>query len=141
MGIDRSRKTEKAYASYLKQLPTGICIFCEGHSEVLLEDYKLFKVIQNIFPYAVWDGQKVTDHIMVTPKMHCDSIAHFTEEMVAEMHKLISKYEARGYNVYARAPSSAMKSIAHQHTHLIKTEGRTKRVILLSRKPYIKLAF
>ncbi len=139
MSATRSRKEEKDYKAYLKTLPKGVCVFCEGLNEKLVEDGELFKVIKNIFGYSLWDGQKVVDHLMITPKEHTDSIAHFTDEMVLEMHKLLSKYESEGYNVYARAPASKIKSVAHQHTHLIKTEGLPKSLVLLSRKPYFRV--
>lgn len=139
MSATRSRKEEKTYKEYLKTVPKGICVFCEGLNQEIVDDAKLFKVIRNIFGYSIWDGQKAVDHLMIVPKMHTDSIAHFTDEMALEMHKLISKYEQLGYNIYARAPQSAIKSVVHQHTHLIKTEGASKKFILLNRKPYLRL--
>ncbi|HEU4913785.1 MAG TPA: hypothetical protein VFT16_00050 [Candidatus Saccharimonadales bacterium] len=139
MTATRSRDEEKRYKSYLRTLPKDICVFCTGHNEELIEKTASFKVIRNIFGYSIWDGQKVADHLMITPKKHTDTIATFTRTMFAEFHELLSKYEAEGYNIYARAPASAVKSIAHHHTHLIKTEGAPKRFVLLSRKPYLRI--
>lgn len=138
MSAARSRKEEYEYKAYLKTLPANICVFCTGHNEKLIEDHQQFKVIRNIFAYSLWDGQKVIDHLMITPKAHIDSVASFTQEMVPEFHKLMSTYESKGYNVYLRAPTSKIKSVTHQHTHLIKTEGAAKQVILHSRKPYLR---
>lgn len=138
MTATRSRNEEKEYRAYLKTLPKDICVFCAGYNESLVEESPLFKVVKNIFAYSIWDGQKVTDHLMIAPKQHIDTIAHFTGEMFVEFHKLAAKYEQAGYNIYARASASAVKSVPHQHTHLIKTEGKPKRLVVLSRKPYLR---
>lgn len=139
MSATRSREEEKRYKAYIKTLPKDICVFCEGLNEELVESGTFFKVIRNIFGYSIWDGQKVADHLMIVPHMHTDAIANFTDEMILEIHKLIAKYEQDGYNLYARAPLSKIKSVLHQHTHLIKTEGDPKKLIMLSRKPYLRL--
>jgi diadenosine tetraphosphate (Ap4A) HIT family hydrolase len=138
MTATRSREEEHIYKEYLKTLPRDMCVFCTRHNEELVEETKLFKVIRNIFAYSIWDGQKVADHLMITPLAHVDTIAHFSDKMFADFHKLASKYEQMGYNLYARAPASAIKSIPHHHTHLIKTEGKPKRLVFISRKPYFR---
>ena len=50
---------------------------------------------------------------------------------------VIAEYEEQGYSVYARAPENKQKSVAHQHTHLIKTHGKPKNMLFTSVKPYI----
>ncbi|HVU59947.1 MAG TPA: hypothetical protein VHC98_03875 [Candidatus Saccharimonadales bacterium] len=136
MSATRSRKEEKTYKNYLKLLEPGLCVFCHAKDEELVRTTKHFKIIRNIFAYSIWDGQDVKDHLMVIPHKHVDSVAHFTDNMVAEYHKLLGEYEQQGYNIYARAPASKIKSVVHQHTHLIRTEGAAKNLILLMRKPY-----
>ena len=137
MSATRSRKEELVYKGYLKTLKKDLCVFCEDSEEVLAES-EFFKVIRNIFAYSIWDGQKVVDHLLIVPKNHTDRIAHFTDAMIVDMHKLMSQYEEQGYNIYARAPASKIKSVVHQHTHLIKTEGAAKKFIFLLRKPYVR---
>lgn len=141
MSATRSRREELAYATYLRSLASDVCVFCaiKKDSEQLIEQTKYFKVIKNIFGYSLWDGMAVEDHIMVTPKKHTDSLDDMTDAQKVEYVNVISRYEQQGYNVYARAPVSSAKSIVHQHTHLIKTTGRSKRFILLLRKPYIRI--
>ncbi len=140
MTAQRSRKEELRYRIYRKQTNINACEFCKPLSEQELKTTDQFKVIRNKFPYTIWDGQTVVEHLMIVPKMHTDTVAHFTKEMVADYFKLLKAYEKQGYNVYARAPTSKIKSIAHQHTHLLKTEGRPKSIILLLRRPfYIRL--
>ena len=140
MTAQRSRKEELKYRTYRKQTNFDECEFCKSLPAQEIKTTSLFKVIQNKFPYTIWDGQTVVDHLMIVPKAHTDTVAHFTDDMIADYFKLLQEYEAQGYNVYARAPSSKIKSIAHQHTHLLKTQGHPKRFVLLIRKPfYIRL--
>lgn len=141
MAATRSRKEEIKYKKYLKTLEPNHCVFCNPKHEVLLKTTKYFKIIENKFPYSIWDGQTVEAHLLVVPLKHIDSVAHFTKPMIEEYHKILSEYDQAGYNVYARAPASKIKSITHQHTHLIKSVGRPKRFIVLLRKPmYIRIA-
>jgi diadenosine tetraphosphate (Ap4A) HIT family hydrolase len=141
MSATRSRKEQIYYKKYLKTVDKSVCVFCEikKGSDQLLSVTKHFKVIKNIFPYSIWDGQKVVDHLMVTPKKHTDSIKDMPDSQKVEYVNLIELYEQKGYNIYARAPVSKMKSIVHQHTHLIKTEGAHKKLIVLSTKPYLRI--
>lgn len=136
MSATRSSKEEREYKKYLRGRDPAICIFCEGLGEARLITTSNFKVIKARFAYSIWDGQWVYDHLMVIPLQHTDTIAHFSEKIVVEYHKLLGEYEQQGYNVYARAPTSKIKSVPHQHTHLIKTKGNTKNFIFLIRKPH-----
>lgn len=136
MTAQRSRKEELRYRTYRKQTHFSECEFCKPLPEQVIKTTKQFRVIRNKFPYTIWDGQTVIDHVMVVPKAHTDTIAHFTDEMIADYIRLLQEYEGQGYNTYARAPSSKIKSIAHQHTHLIKTQGRPKSFVLFIRRPF-----
>lgn len=141
MAATRSRKEERVYKSYLKTLKREICVFCDitPKSEQYVGGTKNFKVVKNIYPYSFWDGQIVVDHLLITPMLHTDSLTELTDKQKVEYVNLIESYESKGYNIYARAPASLIKSVIHQHTHLIKTQGRPKRFVLLLRKPYIRL--
>jgi diadenosine tetraphosphate (Ap4A) HIT family hydrolase len=75
---------------------------------------------------------------MIVPKKHTDSLGTLKASDKVEYVDLLAKYEAKGYNVYARPPRSTSKSIAHQHTHLIQLDGKQRRFVLLLRKPYIR---
>lgn len=139
----RSRKEIKVYRKYLKNKDSRHCPFCEldDSSDQCIKTTKSFKVLKNIFPYSIWDSQRVEDHLMVVPKKHTDSLKDFNAEEAKEFLELLSLYEERGYNIYARAPESTVKSIFHQHTHLIKTNPFFKRMVLSVQKPfYIRLS-
>lgn len=138
MSAMRSRKEEIEYMRYLRDLRPAMCVFCESHRQDLVYDGAYFKVIRNIYPYSFWDGHAVDDHLLVVPKWHTDTLANLSGGQAVEFLNLVSEYENVGYNVYARAPGSQSKSIVHQHTHLIKTHGRTKRILLMIRRPYVR---
>jgi diadenosine tetraphosphate (Ap4A) HIT family hydrolase len=141
MSSYRTKHGEKLYQQYLSENPDG-CDFCrisEGDAQFVTAT-RSFKVIHNRFPYAEWDGQKVTDHLMVVPKAHIDSLVHFTPQQASEYLTLIGTYEANGYHVYARAVKSAVRSIAHQHTHLIQGASKPRWFMLYLNKPYILIA-
>ncbi len=143
MSATRSRKEEKVYKKYQAESNKESCPFCairKGDKQ-FLDETKSFKLIRNIFAYSIWDGQRVTDHIMIVPKKHTDKLEDLDSKEAIEFLKIIGKYEKRGYNMYSRAPSSKIKSVVHQHSHLIKTQGAPKKFLFLLRKPYIRIVF
>jgi diadenosine tetraphosphate (Ap4A) HIT family hydrolase len=132
----RSRSDKLGYKKYLESLtPEDGCQFCsieQGHQQ-FVSDSSHFKIILNKFPYAKWDSQPVAEHLMIVPKQHTDTLRDLSFEESKEYVELISEYEHDGYNIYARTPGSNMKSVKHQHTHLIKLAPRHKtRAIFLS---------
>lgn len=143
MSVSRSRREEKNYSRYRKKLVSGECQFCsiKDSDDQFVKASKSFKVIRNIFAYSIWDGQSVDDHLMIVPKRHVDSLAHLNESEAREYIKLVGQYEQAGYSSYSRHPSSTIKSVVHQHTHLIRTSGLSKNFIFLLRRPFfIRLA-
>jgi diadenosine tetraphosphate (Ap4A) HIT family hydrolase len=136
MTAHRSRKQELEYAAHRQSVDKTVCEFCKPPSEQVVKTTRNFRVIHNKFPYSIWDGLGAVDHLMVVPKKHTDTIVGFTDSMALEYFHILEEYEAKGYNVYARAPASKKKSIIHQHTHLIKTEGEEKNIVFMVRKPY-----
>ncbi len=137
----RTNKHIKNYRKQIKELKPGICQFCEikeGDSSYI-KGTKSFKIITNIFPYSTWDLQNVSDHLMIVPIKHTDTLNDFTANEAIEYVDLLGSYESRGYNVYSRAPGAGMKSVVHQHTHLIKTTGQIKRIILYTRRSLLRI--
>ncbi len=133
MSATRSRKDHRRYKRYQQNRGAGgDCIFCEmnENTEQILEQTEHFKIIRNIFAYSRWDEQSVTDHLLVAPKQHTDTLKDLTPLESQEFVRIITDYEDQGYNIYARAPGSNMKSIVHQHTHLIKTAGKLKKSVV-----------
>ncbi len=135
----RKRREEKQYRKLKKRQPSDVCNFCKitpGHDE-FIEEGQYFKIITNRFHYSYWDEQAVQHQVMLVPKDHIDSISKLPVAAAKEFLDYIGKYEERGYSVYARPPQSVTKTITHQHTHLIKTDGKRKKLIVYSRKPFL----
>lgn len=96
-------------------------------------------VVANRVAYDMFEDRKVTEHLMVIPKKHHESIQSFSNEEKCDAMDVMGEYESKGYSVYARGYGSATRSVAHQHTHLIKLVGEPSKVIIYARKPYILL--
>ncbi len=138
MTASRSIQEEHQYRHYRRTHAGEACPFCSidyGHAQYVKESDQL-KVIKNRIPYSIWDGQGVLDHLMITPKKHTDSLKDMDANAALEYVDLISEYESQGYNIYARTPGSSIKSVTHQHTHLIKLDGDNKRFVFVMRKPF-----
>lgn len=138
MTATRSTQEEYAYRRYRKHESNDTCSFCEiteKHPQ-FVEQTIFFKVIRNRFPYSVWDGQGVIDHLMIIPKKHVDGFGGIPPKASAEYFALLGKYEKENYNLYARAPLSSVKSIVHQHTHLLRLDGRKKKHIFFLTRPF-----
>lgn len=138
----RSRKeTVKYYKYRLTDHFKTDCIFCNlgPGDEQFVEETKSFMIIKNIFAYSIWDNQDVEHHLMVVPKRHIDSINDLSRNEAVEFVDIVGSYESRGYNIWARAPQSIVKSVAHQHTHLIKPGQTNKSFIFYLKKPYLRV--
>jgi diadenosine tetraphosphate (Ap4A) HIT family hydrolase len=137
--IVRNRAHQRAYNTYRKYKTPG-CQFCEFTIDLdhVLEEHKLFWIVRNLFPYHIWDGSRTGEHLMIVPKRHVDSIAHFTDEERVAYMGLLARYESTGYSIYLRASQSGRKTVAHQHTHLIQV-GKGIKAQLFIERPHINI--
>lgn len=137
---NRTYKLDRKYKEHRKKSKNSkACQFCEineGHPE-LVETTKSLKVITNKFPYSLWDSQGVVEHLMIVPKKHLDTLNDLSLEEAYEYLQLVGEYENNGYNIYARAPVSNRRTIVHQHTHLLKLDGKSKKVVVYLKKPKV----
>ena len=138
----RSQKETRIYKKYRRSFRgKKNCVFCEinSSSNELVQEAQHFKVIKNKFPYSLWDEQSVEDHLMIVPKKHTDTLSDLTPNEAKEYVVLVSAYEKHGYNVWARAPQSTIKSVIHQHTHLIKPGKKVIKFLFYIRNPYMRI--
>lgn len=138
MTAQRSTKEEKLYRKYKIVHKSTACPFCEikiGHPQ-FVEETDNFMVISNRIPYSIWDGQIVKEHLMLVPKVHTDRLGGIDSKHASEYLQIINKYESEGYNMYSRAPQSKIKSVFHQHTHLLKLGGNERKFLFFMRKPF-----
>lgn len=126
------RKNRKRLKSGKKQCP-----FCALPPEQIIYEGKFVLIIENLFPYQFWDFMKVTKHLMVVPKRHIESIRELNQSERKELIDVLADYQDQGYNMYGREHGNVIKSVPHQHTHLIKCDTKTAKFFLYLRKPYM----
>lgn len=135
----RKKANEKKYAVYRKSKKDSVCDFCNFNADDsrVLKEYDNFWIIKNMFGYDIWDNMKVIEHLMIVPKKHTESINTLDSKALAEYGKIIAEYDKKGYSFYARAAENISKSVPHQHTHLLKFDGKRKKISIFIEKPYI----
>ena len=89
------------------------------HDNSAIESFKHFVLVENLFPYQIWDGFEVEKHLLLIPKRFTETISDFLPAERKEYFEILSKYEAMGFSIYARAAQNVRKTVKHQHTHLI----------------------
>lgn len=128
----------KSYKNRLRKIPSHGCQLCLLEGTKVIKDLGNVLVVENLFPYDVWEHRDVSDHVLVLPKQHVKGFGSLSVQTKSEIMDIISDYESRGYDIYARSVASDLRSVAdHQHTHLIKTKGKPAKVSIYIDKPYI----
>lgn len=134
------RKTRKVYKSFPKHPECEFCDY-ENIKPSLVEETDHARIIKNRVFYDVWELRNVTEHLMVIPKRHAAKLADLNPDEKLDIMNVIARYEADEYNIYAREPASISRSVAHQHTHLIKTGKKLGRALFFTHKPYFFIKF
>lgn len=137
------RKTHKKYLHHKQHDSIHVnCTFCETITkEQLVSETEYTMVIPNRTFYDTWELHDVLDHLLVVPKHHVHSLNDLRDEELLDAMKICAKYEAKGYNVYARSSGSVRRSVSHQHTHLIKIDHKPPRISFFLHKPYLLIKF
>ena len=137
-----SRKTRKTYDSRLRTdgAACSLCVISDMESQKI-DETALFYVIKNRTKYDYWELSNVDDHLMVVPKRHVEGLAGFTDTEKLDYMKILATYETKGFNVYARRLGNPRRSVQHQHTHLIKDDGKEAIFTAYLRKPYGVIRF
>jgi ATP adenylyltransferase len=78
---------------------------------------------------------------MVVPKRHIDLMSDLNEKEKVELIDVLAAYEEKGFNIYARESKSIVKSIPHQHTHLLRTQGEPTKFFVYLRRPYLLIRY
>lgn len=94
-------------------------------------------MVENRVPYNLWELRNVAHHLMIVPKKHVHELRQLSDSAQIDIMHLIAKYEADGYNIYARAANNNQRSVHHQHTHCIKTVNGRVRASLFIKRPYL----
>lgn len=111
--------------------------FCNKENlQPIIDENETMAVTPNRVKYDLFEGRRVIDHLMIIPKRHVETLSEFTARELQDFGELAGKYEAQGYNIYARAVGSVNRSVKHQHTHLIKCDDQRHKLFIASDKPY-----
>lgn len=128
MDFRKPNKIGKAYKKYRQKnqnSPKNYNFYERAKNEKgVVEDLEFFIVTKNLFGYQIWDGFEVREHLLVIPKRFVEGINEFSKQEFDEFQKILAKYEAKGFSIYARAPKNKSKTVMHQHTHLILHSNR-----------------
>lgn len=135
--MNRDIKTELKYRKWKKKLKMSQCIFCRPPKHQIVQELKRFYILKNNYPYAIWDYRRVIDHLLIASKEHVKSLSELTPDSKEEYIRILSQFEKEGYNLYTRTDSNKSKSVAHFHTHLIKTGNQTFNSLIYQKEPYI----
>lgn len=123
----RKPSTVKAYQQHKQSLPKDLtCEFCTFDEKYayFVRDYGTFQVIENRFPYAMWDNWLVDAHLMLVPKRHIHDLKEFTAEESADFLKALVEYDELGYCIWIRDQTAKGRTVPHQHTHFIKISNK-----------------
>jgi len=133
----------KTLKEYKKNLGAASCPFCSADelSDRILAETEHAYIIPNKTAYDLWEVRTVVDHLLVIPKRHVRSLKELSPDERADIMNILADYEDQNYNVYARGKISNVRSVVHQHTHLIKTNQKEHRGTFFMRKPYIFFKF
>jgi diadenosine tetraphosphate (Ap4A) HIT family hydrolase len=136
----RSTKNQQSYDEEMSRHrgDAGNCPLCDdGQRGETVEETKLFRVAKNNFPYEIFDGRNVEDHLMIIPKRHVKNLYEYTTDEKMEFMKLATKYDSLGYSLFARADVNPTKTVSHQHAHLIKTGSKIVAGMRFRDNPYV----
>lgn len=116
------------------------CALCDPTQLKIIKEYRHSWLVHNRYPYDLWEGRAVMEHLMVLPKRHLAGFGQFTRDEKHEILDLIAEYEADGFDIYARSVHSTERSVGlHQHTHLIKVRPQPPKFIMYLARPYLLL--
>lgn len=121
----RSAADAAAYKKFRAETPEGVCAFCDHidrHCDIIAT-YRAFFLVRNRFPYVHWENQTVASHLMIIPKQHVLSLSELTPTEVDEWATLCAEFEGKDHTIFSRSPGDKSRSVAHQHTHLIKLQS------------------
>jgi len=116
----RERKVETKHQIQLKKYKEkGICPFCSKgiKDQEIIKEGDCFYVIYNKFPYKLYRGKEIKQHLLLIPKDHVED----TKELSIEKHvSLIEEWKKmKPDETIYRKKGDEEKSIPHAHIHLI----------------------
>ena len=59
----------------------------------VIEKFEHFVLVENLFPYQIWDGFEVKKHLLLIPKRFTETISDSSPAEKEEYFEILSKYE------------------------------------------------
>lgn len=113
----RSEKTQASYDAYRANQVPGVCALCE--KETIVEDFSLWKIVENIFPYDAIASL----HHMIASKRHVKE-ADLIKEEIEELAKIKREYIMKRYDNIIESTHRTISIPSHFHLHLILVKDR-----------------
>ena len=117
----RSAATNREYHEFLRSWDPSKCVFCD-RQQITVVSTSYMRILKNEFPYEVMESARVIDHLMIVPVRHILRLEDFDRAERDDFFAFLSHYENDGYNVLERAQQNLRRSVAHNHTHLLKLD-------------------
>lgn len=123
--LARTPETQAQYEAYIaeQRLLYGTHAPCpfetlNSDDESIMSEEATALALRNKFPYNVYDGQKVVEHLLVIPKRHVRALGELSLREKDDYWALLTKYEELGYSSMTRSPANHARSVrGHVHTH------------------------
>jgi hypothetical protein len=131
--IYQTYRSPKMHAAYLKQMEqtrqnaaSTACALCDK-GRTVVQEHGPIRVIKNDYPYAVFQGMPVREHLMVITARHVGGLSELTYEEAAVYWRICAEYSGRDYTLFTQAATKSQRSIpGHIHTHLILCGGSSE---------------
>ena len=124
--IARTPAIDAAYNLYRKQRRNQYgndepCPLCETDNRVIIQEFDTVHVIENDYPYDIYDNLPVQRHLMLIPKRHLHSYSEFNDAERHDYWEALRQYSDDGFNSMTRSVGNRHRSVpGHLHTHLMR---------------------
>lgn len=101
-----------------------MCVFCK----IINNEFSSYKVYEDEEVLAILDLSQTTyGHTLVMPKKHYDNMlaipqnewAHLMEVVKTLSEKIMTKLNAKGFNILINTNEAAGQTVNHLHVHII----------------------
>ena len=101
-----------------------MCVFCK----IINNEFSSYKVYEDEEVLAILDLSQTTyGHTLVMPKKHYDNMlaipqnewAHLMEVVKILSEKIVTKLNAKGFNILINTNEAAGQTVNHLHVHII----------------------
>ncbi len=122
----RSTAVQSAYDEFMKnQLSSSggdfVCALCDKDgTRISVEELGPVRVIKNDYPYEVYTGLPVREHLLIITQRHISLLGQLSNVEAEKYWTACTEYSDKGYTIVTQAAHNSLRSIPdHIHSHLI----------------------